>query len=105
MSLIKLTCDEFEVQFKPVENFEHDQGVFQFDANDENDSNFLQFMSNNHPNHIWTRIDGEDGYIYNINGWHIVDRIDYVITEIPWLNCHDEYKKNKRPFPENQRLY
>ncbi len=58
-------------------------------AYDENDSDFLQFMSNNHPNHVWTRIDGADGYIYNINGWHIVDRIDYVITEVPWLDYHN----------------
>ena len=89
MSLIKLTYDEFEAQFKPVENPDHDHGVFQFDAYDKNDSDFLEFMSVNYPNHIWTRIDGEDGCIYNINGWHIVNRIDYIITEIPWLTCHD----------------
>jgi len=39
--------------------------------------------------HIWTRIDGDDGCLYNINGWHIVSRIDYIITEISWLEHHD----------------
>ena len=91
MSLIKLTDDEFETQFKPVENVAQGQGVYQFDAYDEKDSGFLQFMAINHPAHVWTRIDGEDGCIYNINGWHIVDRIDYVITEVPWL-YENEYE-------------
>ena len=89
MSLIKLTDDEFDAQFKPVENLEQGQGVYQFDAYDAKDNGFLQFMAINHPTHVWTRIDGEDGYIYNINGWHIVNRIDYVITEVPWSDCHD----------------
>lgn len=89
MSLIKLTDDEFEAQFIPVENLDQGESIYQFDAYDEKDSGFLQFMAINHPNHVWTRIDGEDGCIYNINGWHIVNRIDYVITEVPWLDCHD----------------
>ncbi len=38
MSFIKLTEDEFEVQFKPVENLEQGQGVYQFDAYDEKDN-------------------------------------------------------------------
>jgi len=89
MSLIKLTDDEFDAQFKPVENLAQGQGVYQFDAYDAKDSGFLQFMAINHPTHVWTRIDGEDGCIYNISGWHIVNRIDYVITEVPWSDCHD----------------
>ena len=89
MNLIKLTYDEFEDQFKPVENLNADHGDSQFDIDNENDSNFLKFMSNNYPFHVWTRIDGDDGYVYNINGLHIVNRIDYVITEVPWQEDHD----------------
>lgn len=89
MSFIKLTEDEFEAQFKPIENLEQGQDIYQFDAYSSKDSGFLQFMAVNHPNHIWTRIDGEDGCIYNINGWHIVNRIDYVITKVPWLDNHE----------------
>jgi len=88
MSFIKLTEDEFDKQFKPVENFEQSQGIFQFDACNEKDNNFLQFMLKKYPAHIWTRIDGDDGCLYNINGWHIVNRIDYIITEVPWLKQH-----------------
>jgi hypothetical protein len=89
MSLIQLSEDEFETQFMPVENLEQGQGVYQFDAYDAKDSGFLQFMAINHPTHVWTRIDGDDGCLYNINGWHIVNRIDYIVTEVPWLKNHD----------------
>ena len=45
MGFIKLTEDEFEAQFKPVENLEQGQGVYQFDAYNAKDSGFLQFMA------------------------------------------------------------
>ncbi len=96
--MIKLTYDEFEEQFKPVENVHADQGVFQFDAYDENDSDLLQFISINYPFHVWTRIDGEDGYVYNINGWHIINRIDYIITEVPWVEHNDYEVMDYRPY-------
>jgi len=89
MCLIKLTYDEFETQFIPVENIEQDQGIFQFDAYGEKDKGFLQFIAINYPAHVWTRIDGDDGRVYIINGWHIVNRIDYVVTEVPCLEHHD----------------
>lgn len=98
MSLIKLTEDEFDVQFKPVENLEQGYGVYQFDAYDVKDSGFLQFMACNYPAHIWTRIDGDDSCIYNINGWHIVNRIDYIITEKSWLDCNEYEVLNDTPY-------
>ena len=89
MSFIQLTEDEFETQFKPVENSEQGQGVYQ-DAYDEfKDSGFFQFMATSYPAHIWTRIDGDDGCLDNINGWHIVNYVDYIVTEVPWLEHHD----------------
>jgi len=91
MKLIKLTEDAFDKRFKPLENVEQGQGIYQFDAYDEKDRGFLQFMANSYPSHIWTRIDGDDGCVYAINGWHIVNRIDYLITEVPWQkHCNYE---------------
>lgn len=99
MSFFKLTDDEFEEQFKPVENIEQSQGVYQFDAYDIKDSGFLKFMAINYPAHVWTRIDGDDGCVYNINGWHIVNSIDYLVTEVPWQEHNDyevlDYRPNK----------
>ena len=98
MSFILLTEDEFDTQFKPVENIEQGQGIYQFNAYDAKDKAFLQYMAINYPAHIWTRIDGDDGSIYNINGWHIVNRIDYIITEVPWLKNHDYEVRYYAPY-------
>jgi len=35
------------------------------------------------PNRVWTLVDGEDG-IYVTNGYHLVNRIGYLITAIPF---------------------
>lgn len=83
-NLIKLKEDEFHEQYKPMENPEHSPGFYQFDAYDDKDIGFLSFMAFHYPEYVWTRIDGDDGCIYIINGWHIVNRIDYVVTEVPW---------------------
>ncbi len=97
MSFIKLTDNEFFEKFIPCENVEQGEGCFHFDAYDVKDSGFLQLMATHYPNHIWTRIDGDDGCIYKINGWHIVDRIDYLITEAPWLGNHEYEVLDYRP--------
>jgi len=33
---------------------------------------------------IWTIIDGEDGRVYTVAGMHVVNRIGYIITAVPW---------------------
>lgn len=102
MPFIQLTEDEFEDQFKPVENIDQGKGSYQFDAYDSTDKGFLQFMATNHPNHVWTRIDGDDGCINIINGWHIVDRIDYIVTEVQWLDNHDYEALDYMPVNNHQ---
>jgi len=33
---------------------------------------------------VWTIVDGEDGGMYAIAGFHIVNKVSYVVTEVPW---------------------
>lgn len=35
------------------------------------------------PNRVWTVVDGDDG-TYIVNGYHLVNRIHYLITQIPF---------------------
>lgn len=42
------------------------------------------FVKAQDPHHIWTYGDGDDGGTYVWNGYHIVNRIGYFITEVPW---------------------
>lgn len=43
----------------------------------------LEFIRTINPNHIWTLGDGDDGDMYICNGYSVVNRIGYFITEIP----------------------
>lgn len=36
------------------------------------------------PRTVWTLIDGDDGKSYVVNGYHHVNRIAYMITEVPF---------------------
>lgn len=35
------------------------------------------------PDRVWTLVDGDDG-TYIVNGYHLVNRISYFITEVPF---------------------
>ena len=35
---------------------------------------------------IWTMINGEGRYANLVNGEHIIDRLGYFVTEVPWTN-------------------
>jgi hypothetical protein len=43
----------------------------------------VAFVKKADPAHIWMYGDGDDGGTYLWNGWHIVNRIGYFITEVP----------------------
>jgi hypothetical protein len=44
----------------------------------------LAFVANQKHRHIWTVIDGESGILTIVAGYHIVNRIHYIITIKPW---------------------
>jgi hypothetical protein len=41
-------------------------------------------IANSEPNRVWTLVDGDDGNMYIINGYHLVNRINYFITAYPF---------------------
>jgi hypothetical protein len=43
----------------------------------------VAFVKKADPAYIWMYGDGDDGGSYIWNGWHIVNRIGYFITEVP----------------------
>lgn len=36
------------------------------------------------PLHVWTIVDGDDGNLCILNGWHWVNRFGYIITKNPF---------------------
>lgn len=46
------------------------------------------------PDRVWTLVDGDDG-TYIINGYHLVNRIAYFITEVPHTGADIEVEDEK----------
>jgi hypothetical protein len=84
------TFEEWLEKYQPVDNHLDNNASFQ----DENGNGImfetfgdeLQYVlsiANNEPNQVWTYVDGDDG-TYVTNGYHLVNRIGYFITAVPY---------------------
>lgn len=83
-----LTEDDFDNNYTmntklKSENFDND-GRFETFGND------LEIVKNTNERYVWTCVDGDDG-MYFVAGYHLVNRIYYLITNEPWLNQDEEY--------------
>jgi hypothetical protein len=43
----------------------------------------LEFVRRQDPRTVWTLVDGEDGDLYLVSGYHFVNRIGYLISTVP----------------------
>ena len=80
-TLISITDDEFVERFKPVENHLDDNASFDgcmFETYGEE----LAFVRRQDPDLIWTLVDSDDGLAI-IEGYHLVNRIGYLIASVP----------------------
>lgn len=52
------------------------------------DGNFFEFEDvKGKPTHkVWTVVDGDDGYLYASPGFHIVNKVGYLMTKKPWTD-------------------
>ena len=82
-----LTEDEWFNTYKPIANHldenasfnDGDQGYMFETYGDE-----LEFVKAQEPNRIWTYSDGDDGGTYISDGYHVVNRIGYFVTTVPY---------------------
>jgi hypothetical protein len=83
------TYSTWEETFKPIKNTVSkypDDSLIHFETYGDEVEAVKQAYEIN-PKTIWTEVDGDSG-TYIVAGWHIVNRINYYITENPW---EDEY--------------
>ena len=86
-NFIEMSFEEWEATYKPIYNHIDKNASFQ----DESDNGIMfetygdevEFVRSQSPANIWTYGDGDDGGGYIWNGWHIVNRIGYFVTEVP----------------------
>lgn len=80
--LVIQTEDDFDRKYTPSktlksEHFDDESGRFETFGND------LKTVLAYDEKYVWTCIDGDDG-MYFISGYHLVNRIFYLITNEPW---------------------
>jgi len=80
---IEMTYDEFHENYKPTDEFFSD-GI-----------KALERAINQDYHYVWTVVDAEGDCTAVSNGFHWVNRLEYIITEVPWKDgdeifvCHD----------------
>lgn len=74
--------EEFDKLFKPVTNpFSFPEESFNFETYGAE----LDFVLKADPRTVWTIADGDDGNLWVSQGYHLVNRVHYMISEIPAL--------------------
>lgn len=89
METIELTWDQFEEQYKPIQNHITKRDEFNgwlFETYGE-DNVYINRFAKEHAENVWTILD--IGYLVIGSGWHFVDRFGYIITEIPFESNQD----------------
>ena len=84
---LEMSFEDWVKQYKPIYNHIDKNASFQ----DESDNGLMfetygdevEFVKSQSPENIWTYGDGDDGGGYIWNGWHLVNRIGYFVTEVP----------------------
>lgn len=74
---IDLWDEAFTPLYTPITEGNEEAGLFETFGKD------LEFVRNQNPANIWTVVDGSDDNMYLIAGYHLVNRINYIITEQP----------------------
>ncbi len=86
-NLIQLTEDEWFKQFKPIPNHLDENASFNDGEHGymfETYGDEVEFVKSQDSNRIWTYSDGDDGGTYITDGYHVVNRIGYFVTTVPY---------------------
>ena len=73
--------DAWDAKYKPMTN--------QFDGSDKFETygkelDYVRSVYDADPRRVWTLVDGDDGNLYIVDGYHLVNRVNYFITEVPF---------------------
>lgn len=85
---IEITEDEFDRQYPLVTNHLNPHASWAFGDSGpgylfETFGVELRFVREQDPRRIWTLIDGDDGNLYVASGFHVVNRVGYLVSQFP----------------------
>jgi hypothetical protein len=79
--------DAWEANYKPIKNHftQKQEGEFMEDKFETygEELDYVRSIVDTEPRRVWTLVDGEDGNLYIVDGYHLVNRVNYFITELP----------------------
>jgi hypothetical protein len=85
---LEITEDEFDTRYPLVANHLNPNASWGFGDRPgclfETYGEELTFVRSQDPRTIWTLVDGDDGDQYVLSGYHLVNRIGYLISTIPF---------------------
>lgn len=81
--MIEMTESEWYSKYKPITNKFVNEG-FSFETYGQQ----LDYVCQQPHSTVWTEMDGDNG-VYIVSGYHLANRINYYITEIPWTDEDD----------------
>lgn len=86
-TFIEMTEDEFDDRFTLIPNHLNPSASWGYDDNQgclfETYGEEVAFVKQQDMQRVWTLVDGDDGDLYVISGYHYVNRIGYLISRDP----------------------
>ena len=86
-TFIEITAQEFEDQYPVITNHLDDNASWALDDQPgcmfETFGEELEFVRQQDPRTIWTLMQGDDDVDYLLSGYHLVNRIGYLISTVP----------------------
>ena len=79
--------DAWDAKYQPIQN--HFDGSDKFETYGA-ELDYVLSIANSEPARVWTLVDGDDGNLYIVSGYHLVNRVNYFITKNP---CELEYEE------------
>lgn len=80
--------EQWEATYRPITNTTREEWDGLLFETYGDDLALVLSVARKEPRRVWTWVDG-DGGSYIINGYHLVNRIGYFITEVEWSQGND----------------
>jgi hypothetical protein len=79
--------DAWDKKYQPIKNHftQKQKGEFVEDKFETygQELDYVRSVADTEPRRVWTLVDGEDGNLYIVDGYHLVNRVNYFITKEP----------------------
>jgi len=78
--------DAWEAKYQPLKNHIDNDGFWENDKFETygEELDYVRSVYDTEPARVWTLVEGHDGNLYIVNGYHLVNRLNYFVTNLPF---------------------